>query len=181
MTTPAEAARGRRAMTIWASVIIGLLSLQVVLCAIGVYAATAGKGVAVENDYYDKALHWDAQKAQSQASSALGWTVQLSVADIAAPGGNRNVTLTVLDKDRTPIRDAHAALKYFHHAHARDIAGATLAASDPGLYTAALPVSRPGTWEFRLEITRGKDIYTDRILREVSPAHYIEAPVSSGH
>ena len=50
----------RRAMLFWTSIIVGLLSLQIGLSAWGVYCANRGKGVEVQEDYYNKAINWDA-------------------------------------------------------------------------------------------------------------------------
>jgi len=62
--TPSQA---RRAAVLWTSIIVGLLSLQVSLCAWGVYCATKDKNATIEEDYYNKALHWDElHKGQSK-------------------------------------------------------------------------------------------------------------------
>jgi hypothetical protein len=63
ISTPASAPptrkQARRAAILWTSIILGLLLTQIGLCAWGVYCATKGKPVAVEEDYYNKAVHWD--------------------------------------------------------------------------------------------------------------------------
>ena len=51
--------QSRRAALLWTTIIVGLLSLQISLCVWGMYCATSGKPVAIEEDYYNKALHWD--------------------------------------------------------------------------------------------------------------------------
>lgn len=177
MTTVAPNPRGaRRAMVTWASVIIGLLALQITLCGLGIYLAHAGKTFAVEHDYYDQAVHWDEQKARTQALERAGWKTQLSVAEIASADGQRGVTITLLDKDGVQIRDARMALEAFHHARGRNVLTAKLAPNDLGLYATRLPLSRPGTWEFRLTITRGGATYAERIVRAIKPAAYVEGP-----
>jgi nitrogen fixation protein FixH len=142
-------------MLTWAGVIVGLLSLQVALCVVGVTLAVRGKGVVVESDYYTKALHWDQQKALLQASRDLGWNVGLDVGPTATTRGDRAVVITLVDRAGTPIDDAGVELAYFHHAAPRDLRQAPLKATGGGAYLASIPLERAGHWEFRLTIRRG--------------------------
>ena len=52
-------AKSRRPMLFWTSLIVGLLLMQIGLSSWGMYCATHGKA-PIEDDYYNKALHWDA-------------------------------------------------------------------------------------------------------------------------
>jgi nitrogen fixation protein FixH len=167
------AARGKRAAVVWGSVIVGLLVLQLVLGAIGVTMALRGKSAAVESDYYEKALHWDDQKAAGAASAKLGWTVKLSVGEIALEGG-RAVTVMVMDKEGVLVKDAQVRVGYFHHALPKETREAELAAGAGGIYRGVLPVGRPGLWELRLKVTEGEKEYSERIVREVGKAEYRE-------
>lgn len=49
----------------WPLLVVGLLSLNVCVCALTVAAATRSPAV-VEPDYYKKALDWDAHRASLQ-------------------------------------------------------------------------------------------------------------------
>jgi nitrogen fixation protein FixH len=173
LSPEAAAARGKRAAIVWGSVIFGLLGLQLVLCVIGVTMATRNKSAAIESNYYDKALHWDEQKARSAASLALGWRVKLSVGEIAVTGG-RQVSVTVVDKNGAVVQDAKVTVGYFHHALPKETHEAELAPAAGGIYQAVLPVDRPGKWEFRLMVTRAEAVYGETILQEVDRAAYRE-------
>ena len=142
---PPTRAQARRAMLTWAGVIVGLLSLQVALCVVGVTLAVRGKGVVVESDYYTKALHWDQQKALLQASRDLGWNVGLDVGPTATTRGDRAVVITLVDRAGTPIDDAGVELAYFHHAAPRDLRHVKLLYGIGGLSYGNVSARRPGT------------------------------------
>jgi len=155
MTSVHQAAQTeRRAMWRWTSIIVGMLLLQVVLCAIGVTAALRGKGVMVEADYYNKALHWDDQAALVRASNELGWKTELSVGATATTGGDRALLLRLVDKAGAPIENAMVSVAFFHHARPLELRQAELKSAGGGLYVSSVPLDRKGIWEFRLTIHR---------------------------
>jgi nitrogen fixation protein FixH len=144
----------RRAMWRWTGVIVGLLLLQLALCAVGIAAALRGKGVAVEADYYNKALHWDDQAALIRASAELGWKTDLSVGSTATTTGQRALLLKLTDKAGAPLDNAAVAVTFFHHARPMELHQAELKATGGGLYASSVPLDRRGIWEFRLTIRR---------------------------
>ena len=83
-TDPAVA--NRRAAWRWGTLVVGMLSLQVVLGVAAVFLATGDESVAVIPNYYDKALAWDQQMAQQQASESLGWDVEMLETDYGKMG-----------------------------------------------------------------------------------------------
>ena len=145
--------RERSAMLRWTSVIVGLLLLEIGLCAAGATAALRGKPV-VESDYYNKALHWDDHVALAQASAALGWKTDLSVGEQATDKGDRALMLHLSDKAGTPIENAVVSVAFFHHAHPLELDQVELKAIGGGLYASSVPLNRKGIWEFRLTIHR---------------------------
>jgi len=61
---------------IWAVAVVGLLLLNMCICAITVVAATSDPvASAVEPDYYQKAVDWDKSRAEWPEPSKLGWAV----------------------------------------------------------------------------------------------------------
>ena len=152
---------------IWPGLVIGLLTLQVGLSVAGAYLATRGRSFAVEDDYYNKALHWDDTVALERRSAALGWKADLVIGDVASALGRRSVSLRLKDRDGQDIVHATVHMICFHHAMANDFQDVTLHAAQPGVYVADLPLNRAGTWEFRLSITHGRDQFIERIQREV--------------
>jgi len=144
----------RRAMWRWTGVIVGLLLMQIVLCMVGVSAALRGKGVAVEADYYNKALHWDDQAALARDSSELGWKTDLSVGDAATTAGERALMLKLVDKAGVPVEGATVAVAFFHHARPLELHQAELKATGGGVYASSVALDRRGIWEFKVTIHR---------------------------
>lgn len=153
---PPDAGSGgeRRAMWRWTGVIVGMLLLQIGLCAVGISAALRGKGMAVEADYYNKALHWDDQAALARASAELGWKTELTVGDTATTSGERALMLHLVDRAGVPIDNATVAVTFFHHARPMELHPAVLKATGGGMYASSVPLDRRGIWEFRLKIQR---------------------------
>jgi hypothetical protein len=160
----------RRAVLTWSSIIVGLLLLQVGLCAVGVIAATRSKAVAVEADYYNKALHWDQEKALLRASQELGWGVTLTIGDVATTNGSRALMLKLADPQGKPIEDATVEVAYFHHARPGELRRASLAGMGEGgggLYASSVPLDRAGKWEFRLTIHRGGQAFIETLQQDL--------------
>jgi len=55
----------------WPAMIVGLLLLNVGVCAVTIVAATTTQP-EIEEDYYRKALEWDEHRAELAAQSAAG-------------------------------------------------------------------------------------------------------------
>ena len=170
-TIPGASGPGRRysrkPALFWGMFIVGLLSLEIALCAWGIYCATVGTQTVVEADYYNKALHWDDHLALQRASIELGWNAQLEIGDTRTTSGDRALTLHLLDRDGKPIETAQIDVGYFHHARPMELRTATLNASGAGLYIASLPLERHGIWEFRITAVRRMDRFIQVIQRDL--------------
>jgi nitrogen fixation protein FixH len=153
---------------IFPAFVIGLLGLQIVLSLAGVYIATRSKSFAVESDYYSKALHWDDEQAALRASEALGWHSVLHVAPELDAQSNRQLLLTLTDRDNRPLTQATVDVLFFHHAHASEHQMATLREIAPGQYAAQLAIRTPGRWEFRFSVAHDKDRFLAKELREIN-------------
>lgn len=169
MTTESSMAQPPRKsrVWIWPAIVVGLLALQVGLSLAGAFLATRGQSFAVEDDYYNKALHWDDFAALQQRSAALGWKADLVIGNVASALGRRSVALHLQDRNGQNIDHANVQMICFHHARANDFQDVTLKAAQPGVYVADLPLNRAGTWEFRLSVTRGHDQFIEKIEREL--------------
>jgi nitrogen fixation protein FixH len=148
--------------------IVGLLGLQIVLCMIAVYLAVSDPTMAIEPDYYRKAVDWDATAAERRASEALGWTHELTLDAGADVLGRRAVSLTLTGEDGEPLTGAVVELEAFAQARATHRFTLTLVEQPPGTpgrYTGLLPVRHTGLWEFTLTVKRNRDVYThtDRV------------------
>jgi nitrogen fixation protein FixH len=123
---------------------------------------------ALEPDYYRKAVAWDAQRELERQSRALGWHARLAAEP--APQA-RGVELQVQLSDATggPLAGAAVHVHAFANARAARILEVSLLETTPGTYSAELPSSVLGLWEFRLEATRGADRFAEVLRHSVAP------------
>jgi nitrogen fixation protein FixH len=156
----AAAANEARHRLFWVGLICTLLGCQVVLMVVTAIIATRDNSFAVEPDYYEKSLNWDAIAAQRREDQRLGWQIALAVGAQASVLGERSVTATLTDRDGRPLDGASIELVAFPHARGNDRESAVLAPQGDGRYETTLRIKRRGLWEFRLAVKRGPDIFT---------------------
>ncbi|MFN0137276.1 MAG: FixH family protein [Phycisphaerae bacterium] len=178
-------ANKRFAAIVWPGMVIGLLAMQVAMCAIAITLATRDPSMSVEPNYYQKALHWDDSQAAKARQAAIGWVLKLesvtassngasepraqtsapapSVLQAQASGvshggaGTTPLRMRLTDKQGAPLSAASITGEYFHHARANNRAVFTARQLEPGIYEANLTLGRPGLWELRLVATRDAD------------------------
>ncbi|USN99953.1 MAG: FixH family protein [Phycisphaeraceae bacterium] len=144
----------------WPLIVVGLLGLNIAVCAITVvYAVSTPEGV--EPDYYTRALGWDEDRATFADPDTLGWTVKASAA-----GGA--ISVIVIDLDGKPVEVTSATGVCFHEAHADQRLPLTFDCPGGGLLLARADMSRPGLWEVRVEVTTPET--RARIVRQVEVA-----------
>jgi nitrogen fixation protein FixH len=120
---------------------------------------------ATEDDYYRKAVDWDAHMARERQSVALGWLATAQVT--AAPGARRALAVRLRDARGGAISSAQVHAVAFHNARAAHPIALELGESAPGEYGADLGVARPGLWELRLSASRGGDSFETTLRFEV--------------
>jgi nitrogen fixation protein FixH len=123
---------------------------------------------AVEPDYYAKALAWDETMVQQAHNEALGWSLGLRF-EPTGERGRMTVTARLTDRAGTPLPGAHVAIEARHNARASRVFTAVLEPRTIG-YAAAMPLARAGLWEFRVRVTRGPDVFTATLMRDVPEA-----------
>lgn len=128
----------------WPVIIVALLGLNVTVCAITVVSALSGV-TSIEPDYYEKALAWDAHKAEFADPESLGWTV-----DAAASAGTLDITIK--DRDGAPVAATAVSGVYFHQARSDKRTKIAFTSVGHGRFIAPADLPRPGWWELRLEI-----------------------------
>jgi nitrogen fixation protein FixH len=153
------ASRSRR----WAYIFIGLLTFHAGGTIAMVVIATSDPSFAVEPNYYEQALNWDAAAAQSLQNEHLGWTAQVQITAVQGPAERgRMVSVRLRNSDGVGLEGARIAVECFHHARSADRIHGELAAVSGGLYSGLLQLDRPGEWEIRLVIERGPERFTQR-------------------
>ena len=144
--------------TWWPIGIVAILTLTVG-ANVWIYAvANADHGIAIEPDYYKKAVAWDSTMAQARENRTLGWRVTPVLAAFTArDGADLRVTLT--DSAGAPISDATVKVYAFYNALAGVVSDTTLAQRAGG-YETRLPVHHGGVWELRFDVIRGRIHFT---------------------
>jgi nitrogen fixation protein FixH len=122
---------------------------------------------ATEQNYYRKAVDWDARMARERRSQALGWTARAGV-ETASPNGSQ-LTVHLVDAQRMAVSSARVQASAFHNARAAQARELALVEVSPGVYAADLGAARPGVWELRLAAERGSDSYETTLRFELEP------------
>jgi nitrogen fixation protein FixH len=148
----------------WPAIIVGALTVHALAWVAVAVLATSNPSYAVEEDYYDKAVAWDAKRHQDAVNADLGWTLDATVIPATSPGGPAVLTATLVDRSGEPVDDAAIAVEAFHNARADLILHAQLGVDGGGRYTAELPMRRNGRWELRFTAQRGSERFTSVVV-----------------
>ena len=148
----------------WPAAIIAVLVGQM---AFGVWTArVAGSDphFAVEPNYYDRAVNWDATMAQSRKDRALGWHANATLTRSVGTAATLHVSLT--DSSGTPIVADSITADVLAIAHSDVIDRVTLS-SNGAEYTGAVISAGNGLWEIQLRARRGADLFTSTLRAEL--------------
>jgi nitrogen fixation protein FixH len=143
-------------------ILVGLLGAQLVVLA----NVLDDPASAVERDYYQKALDWDAHQARQRQSHALGWQV-LSSTVVAPRSGDARLRVRLLDASGSAVAGARIDVLGFPNARSSQIRQLVLAEVSPGAYEAELGPARAGLWEFRLNAVRDADVFEQALRLEL--------------
>ena len=142
---------------------IGITAVLATTVAANVWVATIASddpSVAIEPDYYTKAIAWDSTLAQARTNATLGWRLTPTLGPIG-PEGRARLRTTLTDSTGTPISNADVRVIALQVARANEVHRAALAASAAGVYETQVDARRPGQWELRFEVTSGSAHFTD--------------------
>ncbi|MCA9641502.1 MAG: FixH family protein [Polyangiaceae bacterium] len=148
---------GKKQRNLWPLMPVALLGLVITAQVVLVSNALKDGGAAVEEDYYKKAVNWDDHMAQERANQQLGWRLKLVVKPVGA--GQADLHVMVLDKRGALISDADVQVVAFPNAKSDHRFRQTLQ-REAGSYVIRMPVIRRGLWEFRFDVARGEQRYT---------------------
>jgi hypothetical protein len=153
--------------SLWPWIIAGALALHVVASLVVVFVATSNPSYAVEEDYYQKALHWNDKRAQDRTNEELGWILNLTVRPAATPGEEPTLEVHLADAGGEPVDGAVVAVETVHNARAGDILRSSLDAVGEGIYRTTLPMRHNGRWEVRFTADRGREHFTHAETRHL--------------
>lgn len=123
-----------------------------------IFAATHDPSMAIEPDYYRKAVAWDQRMAQDSVSESLRWETRLALGAIDRDGAR--VTLRLGDSTGAPVRGARVRVVAIHNLEGSHHIEGGLEAQGDGSYAARLPLDRAGLWEVRVDAIRGREHFT---------------------
>jgi len=151
----------------WPIFLAGLITTHIVSVVVMVIVATHDRSFAIEPDWYQKGLHYEQTAQQQQENGRLGWSVQFDVGQPLAGTNRRDVSCKVLDRAGKPVENATIDLVAFAHLRGSNRTASVLLPHGPGEYVATLGFEDPGMWEFRFEITRGPNTFTQIVKRKI--------------
>lgn len=144
----------------WPAVVGVLLAGHVTLLVGAAMMAFTIPGAFVAPRGYERALEWDRVQADRRASDALGWSLNATVGPAGGPlGWQRDLELRLADADGQPVAGAGATLRLYHHADAAAVLDRSVVLDDAGVWSAKLPLRKPGLWRLELSAVRGVDRY----------------------
>jgi hypothetical protein len=152
----------------WPVLIIAALAIHVVVSLATVFLATSNPSYAVEENYYQKALTWDAHRAQERHNRELGWRLDFEVAPPQPAGSDPQLLVRLADRDGLPLDGARIAVAAFHNARADTILRSELAAAGAGAYACPLAMRRAGRWELRFTVDRGGERFTHKVRHHLN-------------
>lgn len=154
-----------RPQIMWPALVVMLLLIPVLADAFLIYKVQSDPSFSVEEDYYQKALNWDAKMAQDRANATLGW--EASAVTMAQDNGKRLLRLGLTDSTGAPVEAASIEVVVFHNARYKRRQTVTLSAVGDGVYQASLNMAKPGIWELRVKAVQGDVRFTDTLRMEV--------------
>ena len=96
--------------TLWPVAVAGILGLTVAGNIWLIRVASGDPSFAVEENYYQRGVHWDDEMAQRARNIALGWKLAASLSPIrAGRGSDLRIALSGCERpktDRTPVNVA---------------------------------------------------------------------------
>jgi len=129
------------------------------------FATSTFSGLTTQHAYVE-GLAYNDRVAEEDAQEALGWALDLTLADdaSASPPSTPDehvmpVRLTARDADSRPLDGLSVAAQVRRPAEPGFDQTVTLAPVGPGLYGATLALPKPGQWELLVTASRGDDTY----------------------
>ena len=154
----------------WPLFVIGLLVLGVGWSLSVVFASRSDGGAQVVENYYEKAIEWDARSELLRKSAEAGWTVNL---EYVSPGPTSEagvVEIVFKDKEGEPISNLEGKVRAFRPQKTQPIAELTVSGSmvQPGIYRQAFPNAASGLWDFEIDVVQDSFRFLKTIRTELN-------------
>lgn len=148
----------KTAQLLWTGFILMFFLIQAILWTVAITLTTGDKSHAVVASYDERALNWDEEVAQRNASVRLGWQADLFLDSAADIRKFHVITLKIQDSGQQPVAGAVIELVAFHRALAGAPQRVELVEVGEGVYSGKIQVSKSGLWQFEGKATRGDDV-----------------------
>jgi hypothetical protein len=155
----------------WVFVPILLLSLTVAIAVATVLSAVVGHPLGMEPGYDRKAAAWDEERAQRAANDRLRWVV---TGEVDSRGAERSLRIVVEDKHAARIDAESVVVECIPIRAAEARQTVELARAAEGDFQGTFRSALGGQWEFRVEVRRGGERYTDGFRRPLAHARGVE-------
>jgi nitrogen fixation protein FixH len=152
---------------LWPLAVVAALVVTVGANVAILVLASDSRHLAVEPDYYRKALAWDSTQALQTESRALGWRLS---ADLAPAAAGALLRVVLADSTGAALPGAALRVEAIHNLDPNRRVHGLLAPVAPGVYEATLPLRHRGLWELRFDATRGADRFLVSVRRDLSVA-----------
>ncbi|RMH12206.1 MAG: hypothetical protein D6695_07365 [Planctomycetota bacterium] len=143
---------------IWPVLVIALLGGQAVMLAVTFIIASSDPSVAVEPNYYEKALAWDEDRDRRRDPALDGFEISAELQP-ASDRNSKGALVVSVFRDGAPVEDAVIDAVIFHHARSGDRQTLSLLPQKPGVYVASADLRRDGNWEVRLSVQADRMSY----------------------
>ena len=169
LTTTIEQ-KEKTAQFLWTGFILIFFVIQAIIWAVAITLTANDKSHAVVASYDERALNWDEEVAQRNASVQLGWQANLFIDSAADIRRFHVITLQIRDSDQAPVSGASIELVAFHRALAGEPQRVALAEIGDGVYSGKIQVRKSGLWQFEGKAIRADEVFLidDQQLLKVS-------------
>ena len=141
----------------WPIFITSILLFDVGIGVTMIIAANSDPSFAVEKDYYDKAVDWDARQAARRHSDELGWSSEVRIIPLAS--GHARLVVSLTDADGASLEDVQVRAEVFPNRFASDRQSPSMKGELGGVHVGEFDLRTAGAWEVDLEARRGSDVF----------------------
>jgi hypothetical protein len=153
----------------WPLGIVGVVCCFFIADGTLIYAAVRDKATAPEENYYEKAVKFDEQKARVIEAERVGLSADIMVAEAPLAEMPRRVDLRIRNGSGQPVSGLSGTLTAIRPSDSRlkNAGSLTAVPDDDGLYRMLLKLPMAGLWEFELEANKGPEKYRVVVRKDV--------------
>lgn len=158
----------RSSRRFWVCLICSFFAIDFTVAAIAITMAAGDPSFRSIPGYGERAVAWDIRQQRKLSSQKLRWKVELRRVEPSRDA----IEITVLDSANEPVVGCKGAVRVFHFTRVADQHRSDLNEISPGVYRAAIDVTKSGNWQMDLEIHADGDrhYWADQTLNWLEPS-----------